>query len=78
MVFNFKAEMEVTISMEEEWKEIICEIPKGPVSAVPDVSDPGAEHELVSLLLNRTHIDVWGTNWGRGAPRWTPGCRSPW
>ena len=29
---------------EEGWKRIICGLPKGPVSAAPDVSDPGAEH----------------------------------
>ena len=57
-IFDFKAEMEVIICKEEGWKEIICELPKGPVSAALDVSDPGAEHELVSLLLSRTHINV--------------------
>ena len=43
-IVNFKAEMEVTMSKEEEWKETICDLPKGPVSAALDVSDPGAEH----------------------------------
>ena len=77
-IFNFKAEVEVTISKEAEWKEIICDLPKGPVSAAPDASDSCAEHKLVSLLLSRTYINVWGTNKGRGAPCWTPVFRSPW